>query len=189
MSTALDGIEARLKDLMREAHGGDAAAYTRLLSALAQHLRAFFRRRLSRDPASVEDLVQETLIAVHNQRHTFQPDKPFTPWVHAIAKYKLIDWLRRSASRPEEPLPGDDQLNFLEDSATDAAAARRDVRKLLATLPPHFRLPIEHVKLEGLSVQEASARTGMSVSAIKIGIHRGLKLLARNLQNASDANG
>lgn len=185
----MDGIEARLKGLMCETLGGDAVAYTRLLSALAEHLRAFFRRRLSRDPDSVEDLVQETLIAVHNQRHTFQPDRPFTPWVHAIAKYKFIDCLRRSAARPEESLPDDDELNILEDSATDAATARRDVRKLLATLPPHFRLPIEHVKLEGLSVHEASVRTGMSVSAIKIGIHRGLKLLARNLQRVSDAHG
>lgn len=184
----MDGIEARLKGLMGEGLSGDAAAYARLLSALATHLRAFFRRRLSRDPDGVEDLVQETLIAVHNQRHTFELDQPFTPWLHAIAKYKLIDCLRRHASRPEEPLPEDDDLDILEDSATDAATARRDVGKLLATLPPHFRLPIQHVKLEGLSVVEAAARTGMSVSAIKIGIHRGLKVLAKNLREVSDAH-
>ncbi len=185
----MEGTEARLKTLMSEAQRGDAAAYERLLAALATHLRAFFRRRLSRDPDSVEDLVQETLIAVHNQRHTFAPDQPFTPWVHAIAKYKLIDAFRRRAARPEEPLPEDDALDVLAERATEAATAKRDVAKLLATLPAHFRLPIEQVKLQGLSVQEASVRTGMSVSAVKIGIHRGLKLLARNLQVVSDAHG
>jgi RNA polymerase sigma-70 factor, ECF subfamily len=184
----LEDTEVRLKALMSEAQCGDAAAYARLLSALAAHLRAFFRRRLSRDPDSVEDLVQETLLAVHNQRHTFEPDQPFTPWVHAIAKYKLIDAFRRRSSRPEEPLPDDDELDVLAESAAEAATAQRDVAKLLASLPRHFRLPIEHVKLEGLSVQEAAVRTGMSVSAVKIGIHRGLKLLARNLQVVSDAH-
>ena len=184
----MEDTEARLKALMCESLGGDAAAYGRLLSALAAHLRAFFRRRLSRDPESVEDLVQETLIAVHNQRHTFESDQPFTPWVHAIAKYKLIDAFRRRSARPEEPLPEDDELGVLAESATEAATAERDIAKLLATLPAHFRLPIEHVKLQGLSVQEASVRTGMSVSAVKIGIHRGLKLLARNLQGITDAH-
>jgi RNA polymerase sigma-70 factor, ECF subfamily len=185
----LEGIETRLKGLMGQALTGDTVAYGQLLSALAAHLRAFFRRRLSRDLDSVEDLVQETLLAVHNQRHTYEPSVPFTPWVHAIAKYKLIDYLRRNAARPTEPLPADDSLDGLEDSAHDAATARRDIGKLLAALPPHFRLPIQHVKLEGLSVQEAATRTGMSVSAIKIGIHRGLKALARNLQGLADAHG
>lgn len=174
---------------MADAQRGDAAAYARLLGALAPHLRAFFRRRLSRDPDSVEDLVQETLLAVHNQRHTYAPDKPFTPWLHAIAKYKLIDFLRRGAARPEEALPEDDSLGVTDWSDTDAAAAHRDVTRLLASLPAHFRLPIEHVKLEGLSVQEAADRTGMSVSAIKIGIHRGMKVLARQFGGMRDAHG
>jgi len=185
----LNETEHRLKSLMRDAQHGDAAAYAQLLAALAAHLRAFFRRRLSRDPDSVEDLVQETLLAVHNQRHTFAAEQPFTPWLHAIAKYKLIDFLRRGAARPEEPLPDDDVFAVIEASSDEAAAARRDVTKLLAALPAHFRLPIEHVKLEGLSVQEAAMRTGMSVSAIKIGIHRGMKALARHIGEVADAHG
>lgn len=175
--------EAQLRTLMRDSQQGDEAAYARLLGLLAPHLRAFFRRRLSSDPDSVEDLVQETLIAVHNQRHTYAVAQPFTPWLHAIAKYKLIDHLRRRTSRAEEPLPEDDVFALLSEATPDAYAVQRDVTRLLALLPPHFRLPIEHVKLEGLSVQEASLRTGMSVSAIKVGIHRGMKALARHLGN------
>jgi RNA polymerase sigma-70 factor (ECF subfamily) len=185
----LDGREAQLKALMDDAQRGDAAAYARLLTTLATYLRAFFRRRLSRDPDSVEDLVQETLLAIHNQRHTYEAGALFTPWLHAIARYKLIDHLRRGAARREEPLPAEDHSAVLEDEAAEAPTARRDVLKLLATLPAHFRLPIEHVKLEGLSIEEAAVRTGMSISAVKIGIHRGMKALARGLQAIGNAHG
>lgn len=185
----MEEIETRLKALMTATQAGDSAAYHRLLGAVATHLRGFFRRRLSRDPDSVEDLVQETLLAVHNQRHTYEATRPFTPWVHAIAKYKLIDYFRRSTADVEEGLPDDDTLMGVGEQSDEAENARRDLAKLLSALPPRFRLPIEHVKLEGLSVQEAAARTGMSVSAVKIGIHRGLKVLARNLSLATDAHG
>ena len=87
--------EDRLRALMLAASGGDGAAYRALLDALARHLRAFLRRRLARMPDEVEDLVQETLLAIHNQRHTYDPDQPLTAWVHAIARYKLVDMLRR----------------------------------------------------------------------------------------------
>lgn len=184
----VDAVEMKLKGLMLEALGGNAAAYEALLQALTGHLRAFFRRRLGRDPDSVEDLVQETLIAVHNQRHTFQASEPFTPWAHAIAKYKLIDHLRRDTRRAESPLPEDDGEALFETHDGEAASARRDVGKLLATLPDRFRLPIEHVKLEGLSVEETAARIGMSPSAVKIGIHRGMKALARGLLGGGNAD-
>jgi len=184
----VESAEAKLKALMIEAQRGDAVAYQALLLALTGHLRAFYRRRLGGDLDSGEDLVQETLIAVHNQRHTWLPAEPFTPWVHAIAKYKLIDHLRRDTRRAEEPLPEDDAHALVEDSQHDAATARRDLGRLLAALPARFRLPIEQVKLEGLSIDEAAARTGMSASAVKIGIHRGMKALARSLLGGTDAD-
>lgn len=172
---------------MVAALAGDAAAYTALLSALDGHLRAFFRRRLHADPERAEDLVQETLLAVHNQRHTYEPHEPFTPWVHAIAKYKLIDLLRRDTRLREDALV-DDEPALWDDSSLEASSARRDLGVLLATLPPRFELPIRHVKLEGLSVEETAALTGMSSSAVKVGIHRGLKQLARALLRARDAD-
>jgi len=178
----LTGNETRLRELLVQGLSGDAAAYHRLLKALSAHLRAYFRKRLFQRPDEVEDLVQETLLAVHNQRHTYQSDQPLTAWVHAIARYKLIDLLRARASREALTDPLDDELDVFATSDTDAAEARKDLNQLLAGLPERQRLPIVHVKLEGLSVVEAAQLTGMSESAIKVGVHRGLKALAAKIR-------
>jgi RNA polymerase sigma-70 factor (ECF subfamily) len=122
--------------------------------------------------------VQETLLAVHNQRHTYDPGQPLTAWVYAIAKYKLVDLLRRRASRDLRNDPLDDVLDILAHNDSEAAAARLDLAKLLERLPDRQRLPIVHMKLEGLSVVETARVTGMSESAVKVGVHRGLKALA-----------
>ena len=176
--------ERQLRELLAKGIDGDASAYHGFLKALSAHLRAYFRKRLFQRPDDIEDLVQETLLAVHNQRHTYQADQPLTAWVHAIARYKLVDLLRarRSSEAFTEPL--DDELEVFAASDTDAADARRDLDKLLAELPEHHRLPIMHIKLEGLSVAEAAQRTGMSESAIKVGVHRGLKALAARIRGS-----
>jgi RNA polymerase sigma-70 factor (ECF subfamily) len=161
---------------------GDAAAYLEFLKELSAHLRGFFRKRLFRWPDDVEDLVQETLLAVHNQRHTYRPDQPLTAWVNAIARYKLVDLLRARAGREALSEPLNDELEVFASSDTDAADARRDLGKLLAGLPDRQRLPIVHVKLQGFSVVEAAHMTGMSASAVKIGVHRGLKALAARIK-------
>lgn len=171
--------EHRLKMLMVAGLGGDEAAYRAVLGALARHLRGFFRRRLASRPADCEDLVQETLLAVHTRRHTFDRSQPLTPWVFAIARYKLVDWLRRHARQDALHDPVDEWRNDLAvEGGQEADTARHDVSELLGTLPAKQREPIRLVKLEGLSVVEAAERTGLSVSAVKVGIHRGLKKLA-----------
>ena len=170
--------EDRLRDLLIRGLAGDTSAYHTFLRELSAHLRAFLRGRLARLPDEVEDLVQETLLAVHNQRHTYDAGQPLTAWVHAIARYKLIDLLRRRGGRDVLNDPLDDELAVFASSDTEAADARRDVAKLLERLPDRQRLPIVHMKLEGLSVVETAQITGMSVSAVKIGVHRGLKALA-----------
>jgi RNA polymerase sigma-70 factor, ECF subfamily len=175
-------IETRLKGLLVQGLAGDALAYHVCLKELAAHLRGFLRKRLVTMPDDVEDLVQETLLAVHNQRHTYDPDQPLTAWVHAIAKYKLVDFLRRHAHREQRNDPLDEQIDILSTADNEAAEARRDLHKLLLLLPDRQRLPIIHVKLEGLSVVEAARVTGMSVSAIKVGVHRGLKALAARIR-------
>src|SRR5262245_65793747 len=91
--------EQRLHELLVRGLAGDALAYHAFLKDLSGHLRAFLRKRLTRLPDDVEDLVQETLLAVHNQRHTYDPTQPLTAWVQAIAKYKWVDLLRRRARR------------------------------------------------------------------------------------------
>ena len=182
----LTGNETRLRELLVQGLSGDAAAYHCFLKALSAHLRAYFRRRLFQRPDDVEDLVQETLLAVHNQRHTYQRDQPLTAWVHAIARYKLIDLLRARASRESLTDPLDDELEVFSTSDTDAAEARKDLNQLLAGLPERQRLPIVHVKLEGLSVVEAAQLTGMSESAIKVGVHRGLRALAAKIRGTHE---
>jgi RNA polymerase sigma-70 factor (ECF subfamily) len=176
--------EDRLKDFLVRGLAGDGAAYHRFLGELSGHLRAFLRRRLARMPDDVEDLVQETLLAVHNQRHTFDAAQPLTAWVHAIARYKLVDFLRRRSRRDLLTEPLDDELEVLSSADADAAEARRDLARLLETLPERQRMPIVYVKVQGLSVIETARLTGMSASAVKVAVHRGLKALAAKIRDA-----
>ncbi|MBU6297824.1 MAG: sigma-70 family RNA polymerase sigma factor [Alphaproteobacteria bacterium] len=171
----MSDAEARLKALMLSALAGDAAAYRALLTALSPHLRAYYARRVGQS-ADAEDLVQETLIAIHARRATYDTSQPFTPWLHAVARYKLIDHYRRSKIRRTLPLEEADAV-FAEEEA-EASDAARDVEKLLAALPESRRRLVRHVKIEGLSTAETAKRTGLSESAVKVGVHRALKTLA-----------
>lgn len=175
----LDAREARLKALLLRGLAGDARAYQDFLGSLALHVRAFLRRRLSTRPAEIEDMVQEVLLAVHNARHTYQAQQPLTAWVQAITRYKLADHLRSVSRREARHDVLDDDSDLFATCETESAEASRDVSRLLTQLPERQRLPIVHVKLEGLSVEETAQLTGLSISAVKIGIHRGLKALSR----------
>ena len=181
----MNAIEERLRELLMRGLDGEVAAYRVFLMELSAHLRAFFRKRLTSLPDDVEDLVQETLLAIHNQRQTYNVDLPLTAWVHAIARYKLINLLRRRARRELLTDPLEDERNFLSSTDSEAAEARRDLKKLLDRLPDRQRLPIVHTKLEGLSVTEAARLTGMSESAVKVAVHRGLKALAALIRKES----
>lgn len=176
--------EDRLRGLLERGLAGDNAAYQVFLTELSAHLRAFLRRRLVRLPDEIEDLVQESLLAVHNQRHTYDPAQPLSAWVQAIARYKLVDLLRRRAAHELLNDPLDEDMELFTTADAEAAEARRDLHKLLADLPDQLRLPIVHTKLEGLSVKEAADLSGMSESAIKVGVHRGLKALAAKIRGA-----
>ncbi len=178
----MNDTEARLRGLFVRGLEGDEKAYHQALQQLSTHVRAFLAKRLFGWPDDVEDLVQECLLAMHNQRHTYQTDQPLTAWVHAIARYKMIDLLRAKSVREALHDPIDDEMALFADSATEASDAKRDLAGLLATLPERQRAPIQHVKLQGLSVAETAALTGMSESAIKVGIHRGLKALAARIR-------
>ena len=184
MNPANAAREARLRDLMVAAQGGDTEAYAGFLRETASFLRPFFRRRMTQHPDDVEDLVQETLLAVHNKRLTYDPGQSVTTWMYAIARYKLVDLLRTRAGREALHDPIDEDLDELGSEAESAASeARRDLRVLLAQLPDKQRLPIEYVKIEGLSVEETARRTGLSASAVKVGVHRGLKVLAARIRS------
>ncbi len=174
--------EQRLRELLSRGLAGDARAYHAFLQELSAHLRAFLRRRLASLPDDVEDLVQESLLAVHIKRHTYDRALPVTPWIHAIAKYKLIDFLRRRARGDLLTDSLDDEFDLSSPGDTEASDARRDLGKLLESLPERQRLPIIHTKIEGLSVAETGRRIGMSESAVKVAVHRGLKALAAMIE-------
>ena len=173
-------VEEALRAALQLALAGDNGAYVAFLTRSGALLRSYFRRRLVASPSDVEDLVQETLLAVHNRRHTFEPAARLMPWLYAIARYKLIDLLRAQSPRHavEIPLDGDEGIAEMLHAEASPAESQRDLAKLLDTLPDRYRLPIVLVKLEGRSVAEAARTTGMSEPAVKVGIHRGLKKLA-----------
>lgn len=177
----IDG-EQHLRGLLLEGLAGDKVAYHAFLLDIGAHLRAYLRRRLRRAPEEVEDVLQEILLAVHNQRHTYLASEPLTAWLHAIASYKLVDTYRRRARRELRQDALEDVPELLAAAEGEAHEARRDLAKLLASLPPRQRLPIECVKIQGLTVAEAACRLGMSDSAVKVGVHRGLKALAAKVR-------
>jgi RNA polymerase sigma-70 factor (ECF subfamily) len=170
--------EAQYRDWMLAALMGDAGAYRMLLSGLTRHLRSYFARRL--DSGAAEDAVQETLIAIHVRRATYDPALPFTAWVYGIARYKLIDEFRRAKRRPTVPLEDAREL-FGHDEAQEAIA-KRDVTKLLDKLPPAKRALVKDIKLDGVSIAEAAQRTGLSESAVKVTVHRAIKSLGEDLK-------
>lgn len=174
-------MEAQLKALMIAGQAGDASAQSRLLTLLAGYLRAFFARRLARSALDVEDLVQETLLAVHLKRATYDPRYDFTPWLFAIARYKLIDQFRRTGGRVSVPL--DDAGELLAADNPEEGAVRRDVTSLLARLPPRQRALLRDVKIEGYSMEEAAGRAGMSVTAAKVSVHRTMKRLMKEVSD------
>ena len=168
-----------LKALMLASLDGNAASYRSLLDRLSSRLRAYYKGKLGRfgrGATEAEDLVQEVLLAIHLKRHTYDTSEPFTPWVYTIARYKLIDSLRKIQTVASVPIDEGTEVLAQDDHAD--AESSRDIRILLGRLPEKVRCSIECVKLEGRSVAEAAVRCGISESGVKINIHRGLRTLA-----------
>ncbi|MBK1724877.1 sigma-70 family RNA polymerase sigma factor [Thiocystis violacea] len=174
----MDDFEAKLQSLWGRAQAGDEAAYREALSCLAERLRSFLRRRMQSLPDELEDLVQETLLAIHLQRGTYDPTVPVSRWALAIARYKLIDLWRRRGRREALHEPFDDLAERDQPAVREEPMAQRDLTTLLAELPKAQQHAIALIKLEGLSIAEASQRTGISASALKVQVHRGIKRLA-----------
>jgi RNA polymerase sigma-70 factor, ECF subfamily len=172
--------ETELKALMLAGLEGDAASHRALLDRLSGLLRGYYKVRLARigrGPTEAEDLVQEAVLAIHFKRHTYDPGEPLTPWVHAIARYKLIDFLRRTrTSLADVPLEAADKVTAQDDNLS--AESTFDLNRLMQRLPEKMRCSIQAVKLDGQSVAEAATRCCISESGVKMNIHRGLKTLA-----------
>lgn len=181
-----DRVEMELRVLMLAGLAGDARAHQQLLAAAASRLRNYFGRRLGTDAPDVEDLVQETLIVIHERRESYNPMLPFTAWLHAIAKYKLVDHYRRAGVRRYAGL--DDIGDLIAQDGFGPALAAVDIDRMLGQLPRKQREAIQLTRLEGYSVTEASGMTGQSASGIKIGVHRGLRKLINQVRGNDDGD-
>jgi RNA polymerase sigma-70 factor (ECF subfamily) len=168
--------ETTLARLMVMSQQGDRQAYAALLEACQRWLRGYYSRRIA--PAQLDDLVQETLIALHNKRASWDPTRPFLPWLAAIARYRWVDHLRKLYRADEHELHED----VLGSDDEPAIAARISLDRLLGLLPEAQARAIALVKIEGLSIAEASQATGQSESLVKVNIHRGLKKLAHMIE-------
>jgi RNA polymerase sigma-70 factor, ECF subfamily len=173
--------EPELRALMLAGLEGDEASHKALLTKLSASLRAYFKgqlMRMGRGPADAEDLVQETVMALHTRRHTYDRSQLLTPWAYAIARYRLVDYLRRT-KMSVMAVPVEEARDVLAADDPMSVESTLDLEKLLAQISPKVRQAIRHIKLDGLSVSETAARTGMSPSAVKVCVHRGLKTLSQ----------
>ncbi len=173
--------ESRLRDLMGRGLDGDSAAHRQLLRELSGYLRGYFARRLGAQSAEVEDLVQETILAVHLKRASYDRTKPFTPWAYAVARYKLIDHHRRTRRRFEAPL--EDASGLMAVDNPEEGAIRTDLNRLLSRLPERQRSLIEEVKIRGLTVEEAARRRGVTAVSARVMLHRSLQWLNRAVRD------
>jgi RNA polymerase sigma-70 factor (ECF subfamily) len=184
-----DALEQQLRPLWLAARGGDESAYAQALTLIARRLRGYFARRLAQQPHDEEDLVQETLLAIHLQRASFDASVPVTAWLHAIARHKLVDRYRKLGRRLESHTSIDELDSAFHPAVEDEEQpARRDLIALMKQLPAAQQQAIVLTRIEGLSMAEASARTGVSVAALKVQVHRGLKKLG-TLVRDDDAQG
>ncbi|HWD67589.1 MAG TPA: sigma-70 family RNA polymerase sigma factor [Caulobacteraceae bacterium] len=176
-----DEAEPRLRAWMCASLDGDEQAHRRLLAALSTYLRGFFARRLGSSSADLEDLVQETLLAIHLKRSSYDRSLPFTPWAYAVARYKLVDHFRRRRRHVHVPL--EDAGTLFSVDNPEEGAVRTDLGRLLGQLPDRQRALIEEVKIHGYSVEEAARRRGVTAVSARVMLHRSLKWLNRAARN------
>lgn len=163
--------------LMARVQAGDREAYRALLDDLRPLVTAFAARH-TRDAAAADDLYQEVLLALHRARHTYDPARPFEPWLFGIARHVAADHARRQARRG--------RWEVVVDEVPDVAGASegggmRALEQALAALPPAQREAVELLRLEGLSLEQAAARTGATPGALKVRVHRAYRMLRRLL--------
>jgi RNA polymerase sigma-70 factor (ECF subfamily) len=165
--------------LMRAGNAGDADSYRRLLLELTPVFRRIARRGLAgagMADTDAEDVVQETLLAIHLKRQSWDEDAPLGPWLRAIARHKMIDTLRRRGRRIDLPLDGFAEILAAEDSGPSMLVAAVD--RHLECLPAGQRKVVRAIAIDGASISEAAARLSMTNGAVRVALHRGLAALA-----------
>lgn len=166
-----------LDDLLRAANRGDQRAYGEFLREVTPLVRGIARARgggLGAD--QIEDIVQETLLAIHQKRHTWREDMPVRPWLYAIVRYKVIDAFRARGRRVQ--LPIEDFAEVLPAPAEADPTERSDALRVIDRLDPRSARIVRAIGIDGASVAETSAALGMTDTAVRVALHRGLKRLA-----------
>jgi len=174
--------EAELSRLLRAAIAGDERAYADFLHRIAALVRGFARRKIVQGGVDPEDVVQETLLAIHVKRHTWRDDAPVLPWVYAIARFKLIDAFRRRGRRIEIEI--DDIAETLAEPEAETVS-ERDINRALDGLPPAQRSVVSAVSVEGRSIGETAAKFGITETAVRVSLHRGLAAIAKRFGRAT----
>lgn len=168
--------EQELAMLLQAAIAGDEKAYATFLRRAGAMVRGFARRRIIDGSLDPEDIVQETLLAIHTKRHTWMSDAPVLPWIFAIARFKLIDAFRKRGRRVEIEL--DDIIDTVAQQETETVS-ERDMRRVIDALTPGQRSVVAAISIEGHSIGETAAKYNMTESAVRVTLHRGLRAIAK----------
>lgn len=171
-----------LEGLMRRSRDGDKASYARLLRETARLLRPFLARRLSFE-SEVDDVLQEILISIHKARHTYDGKRPYKPWMYAIAKFRLQDYLRAHyADRLRQAEDFSDLENILSEDVTEAAISYESISGEILKLPAKQAQILQLMHQEGYTSKEVATKLGMTESAVKVAAHRAYKVLRQKLE-------
>jgi RNA polymerase sigma-70 factor (ECF subfamily) len=168
--------ENELARLLRAAIAGDEGAYTVFLERTANLVRGFARRKIVQGGVEAEDVVQETLLAIHLKRHTWMTDAPVLPWIYAIARFKLIDAFRRRGRRIEIEI---DDISETFAQPEQTGVSDRDITRVLDALPAGQRKVVSAISVEGRSIGETAQKLGLSETAVRVSLHRGLSNIAK----------
>jgi RNA polymerase sigma-70 factor (ECF subfamily) len=175
-----------LETLMCAAQAGDTRAYAQLLKEVTPRLyRMIQRQRRFLPAADIEDLVQDVLVSLHAVRATYDPARPFMPWLFAIARNRLVDGARRYARQKAHEINVDEYpVTFSEEGTNTDNDLYRDpeaLKQAIQALPPGQREALEMLKLREMSLKEAAAASGVSVGALKVSVHRAISALRKAL--------
>ena len=174
--------DGNLEALMRQSLDGDQRAYAALLQATSRLLRPFLTKRLS-FTSEVDDLMQEILISIHKARHTYDGNRPYKPWVYAIAKFRLQDHLREHYSDQLRHAGDLDEMEeYLHEDVTESAISYESISGEVQKLPEKQATILRLMHQEGYTAKEVAEKIGMKESAIKVAAHRAYKVLREKLE-------
>lgn len=183
-------LDDELRDLLERAMGGDARSYEAFLRKVGDMIRAYLMKSVKPSrtrPEQVEDLVQDVLLAVHNKQDTYRKGLPIRPWLYAIARYRLIDSYRASGREPLVHFAEESSFDEIaDDRESDFGTSRMDVETLMADLPEKQKQVLMLAKIEEVPLVEIAERMGMSLSAVKVSIHRAMCALRTSYGNSPE---